>query len=452
MRLNLSLLLFFVFNLLLLNTTSGQSIYKEGYIINNDNTEIKGYINAKELKKNASELVFRETDSSEIKYLSTSQIKAFRVETDYYVSAVVNIDTLPETIDQLMKSQYTPDGVHKKAYYEANNVTKNRIIPTGEVKYKSGDSIYVLHPENKLVSAFLKTLVTGKINLFYLRDPTGKEHYYISTEYGNYEELNRVFYADKTDLTSLLIYEVEFYKPQLLKYMAGDKEFESRILKMHFNQNSFVDLVSDFNNSFGNKNGVVVSRPEENLYNFGIAGGVGLIDLDFKNSTNRIGYVDFNYKPLYVIGGNIGVVFPGMRRRISILTECTMRYFRSDGRSVRIPYPKYSAEFEVLSARVSPMLKVNLTRGKVQPFLSGGCFFSYNIINDNSIIENNLILRKAIVDNDLKKSEQGFSAGAGITINKLSFESRYEFGNGFSKILSINSITKAFLLTVSYSF
>jgi hypothetical protein len=452
MKLNLPIILSIAFSIILSTTTSGQNTFIEGYIINNDNVEIKGFINVKELKKNASELVFRESDSSEIKYLSTSQIKAFKVATDYYVSAVVNIDTSPETIDQLLQSQYTADGVHKRAYYEANTVTKTRIIPSGEIKYKFGDSIYVLHPENKQVSAFLKTLVTGKVNLFYLKDPAGKEHYYISTDYGNYEELNRVFYADNTDATSLLVYEVEFYKPQLLKYMAGDEAFETRILKMHFNQNSLIDLVADYNSSFDNENSVVVSRPGKNLYSFGIEGGVGLIKLDFKNSSNRLGYVNFDYKPLYVIGGNAEVVFSGLNRRFSLLTEGTMRYFVSEGNGLKRPDKEYTSEFTVLSARISPMLKFKLTTGKVQPFLSGGYFFAYNIINDNSIIENDSEPEKAIADGDLKKTEQGFSAGGGINVNKLSFEGRYEYGNGFSKILSVNSVTKAFILKVSYSF
>lgn len=251
MKIKYCLTIPFVICLFHVQNLNAQKSFQPGYIITNDNIEVKGFIDFKGFKQDPTCIKYRATDSSKVMILTPKLIKAFKNEEDYYVSATVKIDISPTSAQELLKNQSIDDGAQRRTFNEASQVSVEKIVPAGEIRYRSRDSVVVVRPNNIEASVFLKTLATGTMNLFYFKDTAKKEHYYVSNVPGQYEELNRVFYVDNTKSIRLLVYEVEFYKPQLIKYMAGQPSFEDKIFKMSFTQNSITGLIKDFNAASG---------------------------------------------------------------------------------------------------------------------------------------------------------------------------------------------------------
>jgi hypothetical protein len=465
MKLNsLSLILIIAINFTLPYVAYSQEHFKPGTIITNDNNKLTGVIDVKGLKHNMSVVNFKADANAATQTFTPEQIKSFNAGSDYFVSASVSFDTSPATADELLKGLYIDDGLHKQAYYEANQISRQKIVPKGDIKYQDGDSVVVIRPVNKQATVFLQVLVTGTLNLYYLKDDTGKEHFYISDSEGSYEELNRVFFADFGDQRVLYtdmrqvpnktIYEVEFYKQQLISYM-DDKDWESRVLKESFNERHLVDLIADFNAAHGSGSSVIVKKQLDNKYNIGVLAGAGVTQLSFKNSTLPLTYVDFSYSPTYLFGGYGEIVFPQMNGRFSLMGELTARYFKSDGSGKNGPYT-YESSFEVSSVRFSPVLRFKILAGDISPYVSAGYFAAFTLKNTNSIsksyLGNPVSSGVAIEKENLKNVEQGFSAGIGMQIKKLSAEGRCEYGNGYSKTLGLNSNSTVFLFKVAYSF
>lgn len=433
-------------------TLSGQKSFHPGYIVTNDNAQVMGLIDISGLKTDSYSISFRETDTSMVLTFTPSMVKAFKYDSDYYVSAEVEADMSADSPEKLLERLTMADAVHAKAFMEANNAYVEKVIPTGDVQYRSGDTIMTLKPDNIKLNIFLKAVVAGTVNLFYFRDNLGKEHFYISNTYGTKEELNRLFYADNTKLVSLVVYEVDYYKPQLIKYMAGDADFEKRVLKTQYNLNSLAKLVNDYNTS--TSRGAVMISSQETIIKYGVTAGGGLINLNFISHSSPLDYIDFGYKPIFMAGGKVEVNFPGAQRRFSLVSDLSARYFKTDGTGSK-PYYEYSSSFEVAYVQVSPMIRFRITEGDIYPFVNAGFFYSFFIMNENSITEEhygNTMEYDAISDDGLRKQEQGFNLGAGMNIKKFSLEGRYEFGNGYSKAISMQSLTGTLLFSATYTF
>lgn len=461
----------FCFLLVLLSTVllgqnnNEQKSFHPGYIITNDNIIIKGFIDISGMRHSPDNIRFRETDTSRILIFLPSAIMSFRYDDDYYVSATVNADMSPSSPEELLKNQFSEVELNMKTYFNANNISKQKIVPTGDVYYKSGDSTYVLKPFNTQLSVFLKTLVSGTLNLYYFRDSLNKEHFYIGTEIGINEELNRMFYADIDSRSipnynwgykqNITVYVVEFFKSQLINYMAGDISFKDRVLEMSFTRHALIDLIKDYNSSTSQDGEIYVEASRGNKYKYGFTGGAGVVNLSYSGSRS-LGKVDFGYDPVFMAGGNFEIIFFGAQQKLSLNTDLTLRYSKSAGKNTRIfGTNDYSSTFEIISFRVNPSVRYRILTGQITPFLSIGYLHSFFLKDENTLttIDNTLgTSRTEVPIMDPKKTEQGFTGGLGMMIRDISLEARYERGNGDSSYMSLGSSSSIFFLAFSYSF
>lgn len=465
MKVKFCFLLFLLSTIILGQNNNEKKSFHPGYIITNDNIEIKGFIDIRGMRHSPDNIRFRETDTSRILTFLPSTILSFKYDDDYYVSATVNADMSPSGPEELLKSQYNEVGLNMRTYFNANSISKQKIVPTGDIHYKSGDSTYVLKPFNTQLSVFLKTLVTGTLNLYYFRDALNKEHFYISTENGTYEELNRMFYADiairpipnynwgyKQYIT---VYDVEFFKSQLIKYMAEEISFNDRVLKMPFTRHSLIDLIKDYNSTTSKGEEIYVEAGRGNKYKYGFTGGAGVANIDYSGARS-IGKVDFGYDPVFMAGGYFDIIFYGAQQKFSLNTDLTFRYNKSTGKYSQIyGNEDYSSTFEIISFRINPSVRYRFLSGPVTPFLSVGFLHSFFLKDKNTLttIDNIGGTSSTIVPiSDPKKTEQAFTGGLGLIIRDISLEARFEKGNGDSSYLSLGSSSKIFFLAFSYSF
>ncbi len=442
---------------------AGQLWFQPGTIYTNDNKELEGEIDIRGLKREPYSIVFKASDEAEPVTFAPTEIKGFKVGSDQYVSAYIKMDTSPSSMEELLNYKYGPDGRFQKAYYEANRIAKEKLVPKGVVRFTEGDSVYTIVPVNKELYAFLKRLVTGSLNLYYFRDEVFKEHFYVSSMPGQYEELNRMFFAESVQSKSQtlwnykvygVVYEIEFFKPQLINYMSENKSLCHKVMKSEFDQRSLEDIVFEYNKSTGEGAERLTIQREKNKFNFGLSAGVGVGNIEFISLGDPLKYIDFDYKPVYSFGGAAELVFPTLERRFSLGTEATMFYSETNGSGSK-PYYSYEADFEMLSVKFEPYLKARLLDGGTTPFIKGGLFYSFILLNNNSLSESYFDVtttRDAIEPENSKKQEHGFFVAVGCQINKLNLEGKFEKGNGILKSYSTDSSTKNFVFAVTYFF
>ncbi len=464
MRVRFLVSLIFIFIVLNSNRLLSQSYYQPGTIIASDNSEKKGFIDTGGLNKRPYTIHFRENDTSAILTFTPLTIKGFKTGGDYYISAIVMSDTSPRSVSELLKKQIAEIGMMERAFNESNNISVQRITPDGPVRVESGDTIMTLEPVNVEVDVFLKALVIGRKNLLTYTDTDFKQHFYISDGMESCQELNRVFYTnDFTDQLQvynwqtnrfITVYEIEFYKTQLLKIMSDRPDMSESIGKLKYTQKALENIVLEYNSSFSDSTGILLKSSSKMVYSFGIFAGAGATKLSFEGdeSGHPVSAIDFDNALSYNIGSYGEVIFPKYNHRFSLYTLLSMNYFMTKGSGTTVigSVPYYS-EIEILSARLTPMIRYRLLKGDLVPFVSMGAFFTYNIKEFDSIIN----LKTGDINpalEEMKKGQQGFVAGAGLLFKNGGIELRFEKGNGYSNYISLSGSETTFSFSLFSAF
>ena len=119
-------------------------------------------------------------------------------------------------------------------------------------------------------------------------------------------------------------------------------------------------------------------------------------------------------------------------------------------------YKVHYSEFAYAYIQLKPMVRYSYPLGKVSVFANAGVFMGFSI-NGYSIckVEKTNITGTTISEGIApggKTGEQGFLLGAGLKISKVSFELRFEKGNGFSDLILAGSNTNRYFLQMGYRF
>lgn len=119
------LLLFLIGNI----EAFSQNDYRNGYIINNNNDTIHGFINYKGNRANAKMCHFKKEINSEVQEFSPNDIKAYRfIDNKFYVSKLLK----PDSNDKLFL-EILIDGI-ADIYYYRDNIGEHYLIDNGDGK------------------------------------------------------------------------------------------------------------------------------------------------------------------------------------------------------------------------------------------------------------------------------------------------------------------------------
>lgn len=175
-----------------------QSNYKPGYVINNKNDTLKGFVDYREWIKNPREINFKQTQTASPQKFSVANANGFAITgTEYYDKFVVNISTSTVELAQLshtLDTAYTTDTV------------------------------------------FLKNLVNGKnVSLYMWTDKIKSSYYLLNKHTHTMEPLKQYQYFNEE---SRSVANVNSYINQLIKlayqYLPGDTKIITRIQKTNY--------------------------------------------------------------------------------------------------------------------------------------------------------------------------------------------------------------------------
>lgn len=162
--------------------TYSQENYISGYVVNTKNDTIKGYVDYRNWGKNPNKIHFKKTTDANAMLYSSTDIVAFGVKLEHYVSGEVQSEISPNKTDNLQD------------YPNINT---------------------------KWVKTFLRALYQGEKSLYIYKDSDGKENFYIKQN-GNYQLLNYKKYISRDK-----IYKHDFNISENKKYLGQLKFLRS---------------------------------------------------------------------------------------------------------------------------------------------------------------------------------------------------------------------------------
>lgn len=406
----------------------GQENFLPGYIIDLKGDTTKGFIDYRNWDKNPKDVVFRnDTDGIKSTY-KPLDISEFRVLDELYESAIVEIETSP-----VLTAKLKPD---PELYFAID-------------------------------TTFLQTVIRGTKSLYYLKDRTGKSHFYT-----------------KDSLFRLLIYKRYFkvvegkngvaenrtFLGQLINYLEDCPDIQKRIKNTEYNRQSLENLFSDCYNI---KNISVINGFEKTEINFqnktekvklevGLHAGMTSTSISFR-SEKREYLSETEFKPSlnFTYGMYFDFILPRQQGRWSVCNELTFTNYLTTGEYLDFESDeKYTINYTTMGfsyLNLNSMIRFKYPVKKIRIFANAGL--------SNGVLLKETNIRKREIKyyteelteyshavKGVREMEQRFNLGLGAQLKKISFEFRYELGNGMAQAIQLTSTTKRFYFIFGYRF
>jgi hypothetical protein len=121
-------------------------------------------------------------------------------------------------------------------------------------------------------------------------------------------------------------------------------------------------------------------------------------------------------------------------------------------------YTKTTTEIGYSYLKINNLIRFKYPVGHLSIFLNGGISngFALSETNYKKDVSKYYSSTEKVVEGtaipETRKYEQGLILGTGVKYNKLSFEVRYEKGNGMSDYLDLSAKTKRFYFLAGFRF
>lgn len=396
-----------------------QENFLPGYVIELNGDTLNGLIDYRNWGKSPEKINFQGPGGEEQLY-SPSQIRAFGVEDERYVSAVVDTEISP--------------------------VQSGKILPEPQLRLETD-------------TAFLQTMISGPRSLYYYKDEDGKEHFYIRKD-GAFELLIYKKYSEQVD-GEKVIKEIREYAGQLREYLSDCPDIVSETKNADYRKGSLEKVLLAYYDCTAEE--MDFQKTSEKIrVEFGALAGVSSTSLNFK-SDNFAALVNTEYPASLGFAGGFSfdVIFPRNRGKWSLNNELLFSSYRVSGRYEDI---QSEEQYTITTTEIGfAYLKLNNMIRYKHPFPGFFLFFNAGISNGFAIGETNEMVRESrlftqirteegAAIEDARKFEQGLLLGLGGKWNRYSAELRYERGNGMSNFSGLNSLTNRFFFLLGYSF
>jgi len=404
------------------NSLTAQSKFEPGTIIALNGDSIHGFILNENWNRNPDQVQFKESmEATEKIYIST-EIYGFQVAEDIYHGGIVNINKASERTEHL----------ELKA-----NIT--------------------LEPE----TLFVKALVLGPKNLFFVKDNKGKEHFFfkennqfVTLEYKKYLK------KDKKDGTETIA-KNERYKGQLLLYLEECPQLKAQIYRAPYKLNPLKKIIEGYYDC-QNTNTSYTERPEGARYEFGAVGGISIAAANFSgDGFDHLSENDFSGSLKPSLGMFFDILFPRNHHRLSLYNELLYSSYLFDvstmDQSNEDSYVKQNIKIGYDYLKLNNMIRYRFPLNTIQLFINGGISNSLLISETNEFHEekkyySNFYTKDENAINETRKYEQSWIVGAGAQYEKCGIEYRYERSNGMSVYSGLSSNVKRHYFLFSYRF
>jgi hypothetical protein len=407
----------FVFSFLFLQQTYSQENLQPGYVILKSGDTLRGIIDYRNWENNPKSISFRESKLILPIEYSPNAIHGFSVNNEVYISAVIPSEISPKQIDNL----------------DFRTQIRTRID-----------------------TAFLQILCESTKNLYFYSDKDGNQNFYIG-DTPDYELLIYKKYLKQGDREKIVAENKNFIG-QLKIYFQDCSSIIPEINTTKYNKKSMNELFRKYaeckHSTFNCQH--IEEKPR---YDFGILAGVSKTRLDLSGGFWTGTYLEENNFPVswnISAGLYLNVVFPWKERNWSIYNELILSSYE-----VNQHFEKYTNAEKYTLCDVTlgySYIKLNnMIRYNLEDNSDFSMFFNVGISSGLAIHETNSVIvqskdygpvatteQPAVYDT--QKYEQGFLAGLGFEVKKISLELRLEKGSGMTRDSKVSATSRGYLL------
>lgn len=397
-----------------------QKNFYPGFILHLNGDTLHGYIKFINTERNPFQVTFKKELNTEDINFTPSDIKAFGVKDEFFISANV-------------QSEYG-------------------LSDTKELDYDSA-------PRLKRIIVFLQTIVTGEKSLYYYHRKYEPEHFYIKRD-TTFELLVYKKYLFKEENISVEK-ENKRYQNQLYFYLQDCPTIAAKLDNVEYYKSDMEKLFVYYYDNMNQKMNFHKST-ESVTFKFGVVAGLSITNLQFSGGgPYYLLNADFNPSLNITCGGSLDIVLPKNSKRLSIYNELLISSFSIDGNSTQTitpgVYTTTSSNFKYSYLKLNNLVRYKLINNKFPIFINAGISNGILLKGTNyaKSVEHNYASTMTYEGDPLtntKSAEQGFLFGIGSTFKKYAVELRYEYGNGMGiNTGTISGITRIFCL-LEYKF
>lgn len=407
--------------ILCFQTTFAQENYISGEIIIQKGDTLSGFIDYRNWKKNPDKIRFKEEpDQKSIVYTPTD-ITAFHVEDEIYISGIVNSEISPHKTDKLHED------------------------PT-------------IHTE--IDTTFLQTLFKGDKHLYHYKAPGGKDNFYIEQD-SNLELLIYKRYV-KAQRNKYGIAKNKKYLRQLAGYLNDCPSIHSQLENTEYKRKSLEKLYEYYYEC--SQSDIVFQKKREKISTeIGALAGMSLSSLAFNSSFKTVlKDVDWKKSANFSAGMFFDVILPRNQGKWSINNELMFTSYNVSGQfeenfDNEDDYSIGTIEMGFSYLKLNNMVRYTYPVKTTYLYLNGGISQGIAISKTNyketeKKFYGPVTKEEGKALNDTREYEQGYLIGLGTKGQEFSFEIRFERGNGMSEYSTLSSPTTRYYFLIGYKF
>ncbi len=411
---------FVIIGLLTVQLAWSQENFKPGYIIKNYVDTVHGYVDYRNWDRNPDIIHFKTNLEDAVLSFNPLQITEFGVNNDIYLSGIIDAEISPLHESRLEDNPYT---------------------------------------HLRTDTTFLQTLFKGDKSLYLYKNADGRENFYIKKDTA-LELLIYKRYIKKHD-EKQIITENRSYIGQLAIYLNDCEKIHSKLSSVAYKQNSLIKLFQEYYKCLPLEVAFKKEPKKTNVILGGLA-GVSLNTLEFESDyLNDLSGATYDPSINFSAGLFFDILLPGNLKRWSVYNEILYTSYFIEGVYEEFHNENYysttSIDIGYSFIRLNNLIRYKYPLGPLFLFVNGGMSngFSFNETNDKKIETNFYSVEKTTEEPamiETRKHEQAYVLGAGLTYKRLSFECRYEKGNGMTNYQFLSSSTKKYYFLIGYRF
>jgi len=401
---------------------SAQSNYLPGYIIKSEGETVRGFIDFQEWRINPKKIRFKTNESEKSTVMTAETMKGFGIDNkESYVLRAVDVNIAPIKLTALTTS--------REPIFEKKTV-------------------------------FLRVLVDGKANLYFLYDAVGKEHYFIEKNDLPAEELIYTEYF-KMVKGKRIAAPFDQYKGQLNKTLSNCDKLFPLLKDAEYKRIDLMSIFETYNTCDSASDPTSIKREKVKFQvESGVLVGLGANTLNFTGTiTYDLGDMDFGISPAYSFGGYLNLQGERSRGRYALRNELI---YNSIGGSVHHEniqsedvYTISDIKLNLGYLQLNTLFRYTIPTEKIRPYINVGAGMGVVITKVNEIDRERKFYalptnetNKAL--NEIKRQDFSAVAGLGIATARLSSELRFEFGKKIVPYIFSKGDTKTLMIVVSY--
>ncbi len=407
---------------------NSQGNYIPGCILTLNHDTLKGLVDYRDWELNPDKVRFK-APSGEIKTFWPREISAFWISKDVvYLSKRLAMDISNYRVEDLVRN----------------------------------DSVKMV-PDTAI---FVKLIVSGRLNLYYLRDSKDKDHYWFQRNNDSIYEMRITRRMVSTQGTVLMsdraLASLKLYQIILPGIVADCPAVSEKAKTAEFSMQSFTKIAVKYNECINGEKASVVIKQKKVKVTFGLIAGASMVSLKFFGSDQvYLTRVTFPSTWTYMAGGAFKIILPYLHGSWIIYNDIVYRPYQVSGTfdTINIFNPgtstHYTYDFTMGYLKFNTMLRYQFPKWAIKPFVNLGMSNSFALVIKNSYtktITSPPSHEEGAAITSVKNYEAGFICGIGACFKGLGLEFRYEWANGMSAYAGFTGSENSYSFLLSYTF